>query len=406
MSISLDRASDLPPRERRATARLAPLAFIPALDGVRGVAIVAVMLHNFSGIGEPPTRLSHVFEWGWTGVQLFFVLSGFLITRILLEAGRSPGVLRAFLARRVLRIVPLYFATLAVYFFVVPLLFDAPTVVAAEHNQLWYWLFLSNWGDPLGFGAPGLQHLWSIAVEIQFYLLWPFVALGASDRRLRRLCFTLIFLSLVSLIGIRFGWGSSSSAVYKFTVTRMSAPVIGGLVALVTKRRAWCALYMRHRVALGWTTAGALLVLVAWRHGLQHTDPAVQTIGYALVALLFAQWLLTIVLGLPALGGAMLSLPSWRPLRVVGRLSYGMYILHYPLHWAAMKPLSPWLLAGPWSPLRQLGYIAVAMAVTTGLAQVSWMFFERYFIALKRHFPVPRGGIGETPEPIIRTFVS
>jgi peptidoglycan/LPS O-acetylase OafA/YrhL len=367
------------------------LSHVPALDGLRGVAIVAVMLHNFSAIGDPtPTHVARAFEWGWMGVQLFFVLSGFLITRILLEADRTAGVLRAFLARRALRIVPLYAATLLVYFLIVPRVFDAPTIVAAESHQLWYWLFLSNWGDPLGFGAPGLQHLWSIAVEIQFYLLWPLVAFGARDRRLRRMCLAIVFLSLVSNVGIRLGWSASASAVYKFTITRMSAPAIGALAALLTRRAAWCTLYETYRGVLAWGSLGVLILLGAWRHGFQHTDPVVQTIGFSLVAFLCAQWLLTIVLGIPTIGGVALALPSWKPLCTLGRLSYGMYVLHYPLHWAAMKVVGPALVRGPWSPLLQIAYILAAIAVTFALANVSWLLFERRFLGLKRFFPLPR----------------
>jgi peptidoglycan/LPS O-acetylase OafA/YrhL len=384
------------------------LSHVPALDGLRGVAIVAVMLHNFSAIGDPtPTYVARALEWGWMGVQLFFVLSGFLITRILLEADRTSGVLRAFLARRALRIVPLYAATLFVYFFVVPRVLDAPTIVAAEPHQLWYWLFLSNWGDPLGFGAPGLQHLWSIGVEIQFYLLWPLVAFGASDRRLRRLCLAIVFLSLVSNVGLRVGWSASASAVYKFTITRMSAPAIGALAALLTRRAAWCAWYEKYRGRLAWSSLGVLVLLGAWRHGFQHTDAVVQTIGFSLVAFLCAQWLLTIVLGIPTLGGVALALPSWKPLRALGRLSYGMYVLHYPLHWAAMKILAPTLERGPWSPLLQIAYIIVATAVTFGLANLSWLLFERRCLALKRFFPLPRelrreaGPVGDAPPAAI-----
>jgi peptidoglycan/LPS O-acetylase OafA/YrhL len=374
------------------------LPFIPALDGVRGVAILAVLLHNFSGIGNPtPTSVGRAFEWGWVGVQLFLVLSGFLITRILLEAGRAPGVLRAFLVRRLLRIVPLYFATLFVYFAVVPRVFDAPTVVAALPHQIWYWSFLSNWGEPLGYGAPVLQHLWSIAVELQFYLLWPLVAIGMSERRLRRICFALIVLSFVSRVGIRVGWGASASAVYKFTITRMSAPAIGALVAILTRRAAWCALYARHRAPLAWGSLAVILAVALWRHGFQHTDAGVQTFGYTVVAFLFAQWVLTIVLGLPSLGGAALALPAWKPLRTIGRLSYGMYVLHYPLHWAAMKHLSGVLVRGPWSTARQLAYILAAVLITTGLAAVSWRFFERPFLALKGFFPVPRAAPSGPP---------
>jgi peptidoglycan/LPS O-acetylase OafA/YrhL len=400
LSAELSRPSSLPfstmssspaPRRPRETAPVVPLAQIPALDGVRGIAILAVMAHNLSGIGPvEPTAVGRAFEWGWTGVQLFFVLSGYLITRILLDAGRTSGVLGAFLARRALRIVPLYYATLLVYFFVVPRLFDAPTVTAALPHQLWYWLFVSNWGEPLGFGAPGLQHLWSIGVEMQFYVVWPILAIGASERRVRRTCLAILALSLACRVGLVLGFGASASAVYKFSITRMSAPAIGALVALVARRRAWGNLYARHRRALGWGSAGALVLLALARHGFNHTDPAVQVFGYTLIALIFAQWVLAIVLRLPAPAGLTTTLPGWAPLRAIGHLSYGMYVLHYPLHWAAMKVVGPWLLAGPWSTARQLGYIAAMIVGTTVLAWLSWNLFEKRFLSLKRFFPVTR----------------
>ena len=112
----------------------------------------------------------HLEVFGWAGVQLFFVLSGFLITGILLETRDEKGALRRFLVRRGLRIFPLYYATLFVLLVVVP---PDPVVRAALHDQVYYWLYVSNWAQPFEHKIPTLAHFWSLAVEEQFYLLWP-----------------------------------------------------------------------------------------------------------------------------------------------------------------------------------------------------------------------------------------
>jgi peptidoglycan/LPS O-acetylase OafA/YrhL len=371
------------------------LSYVPAFDGVRGVAIITVMLHNFSITGFPnPPILTSVFDWGWVGVQLFFVLSGFLVTRILLETRLSPGAFGAFLVRRALRIMPLYYATLVVYFVVLPRVLDAPTIVAAESHQIWYWLYLSNWGDPMGLGAPGLNHFWSLAVEAQFYFVWPFLVIGLGDRRLIRVFVAIVVISFLSLLSLRFGFSDAGTAIYKFTITRMGAPTIGGMAALLARRGAWRRMFERYVAPVGKVLALALVVIVVWRRGFSYQDVVVQTAGFTIVAVLFAMWLLVIVCDLPVLRGVPISWPSAAPLRAIGRVSYGMYVLHYPLHWAVMKPLHGYLLAGgdPRADLRLGAYMIVAMAVTYVLALISWRFFERPLLDLKRYFEVGRVG--------------
>ena len=352
-----------------------------------------VMLHNFSIVGVPrEPALTTLCEWGWVGVQLFFVLSGFLVTRILLETRRIPGAFGAFMARRALRIMPLYYATLIVYFLVLPHILDMPTVSAAESHQIWYWLYLSNWADPLGLGAPGLNHFWSLGVEAQFYLFWPVIVLGVGERYLMRTCLAVVALSVLSRFGLRLGMSDSASAIYKFTITRMSAPTIGGLAALIARRGAWRRAFERSARPLGLGLVAALVAIVVGRGGFSYRDPVVQTFGFTIVAVLFAVWLLVIVCDLRVLGGAPISWPTWAPLRAIGRVSYGMYVVHYPLHWAAMKPLHEFLLAGdrPVANLRLGGYIVVAMAVTYVLALISWRLFEQPILGLKKYFQVGR----------------
>ena len=365
------------------------LRYLVALDGLRGIAIIMVMLHNFT-LAYATSPLGRALEWGWVGVQLFFVMSGYLITRNLLAANLTPGALTAFMVRRWLRVVPICYATLVTYFFVVPLLFDAPAIVAARGTQIWYWLFVSNWTDPFGLGAPGLGHLWSLAVEVQFYLAWPLVILVAGPRRMGRACATVIALGIAAAIALRLGVGRSSyMAVYEFTVTRMSALGMGGFVAILAQRPSNVgARIPLRRLAVG--TSLALLAMVIWRRGFDYSDVVIETVGLPLIALLFTLWLLPIA-GVRPGGEDSLAVrvPSSPPLQALGRVSYGMYVLHYPLHWAAMRHLSPYLRAadGSVSTVRLGAYVVLAGVATYLLARLSWAAVEGPLLALKHQFP-------------------
>src|SRR5690606_16312654 len=151
-----------------------------ALDGLRGLAIALVFLYHATWVPGAVTPLEQAATWlprvGFTGVDLFFVLSGFLITRILLRERESPAYYRAFYGRRVLRIFPLYYATLLLWLVIAPALGarDLWLPGADPGEAVWYWLYLSNWHDGLAgrFGHAYLAIAWSLAIEEQFYLVW------------------------------------------------------------------------------------------------------------------------------------------------------------------------------------------------------------------------------------------
>jgi peptidoglycan/LPS O-acetylase OafA/YrhL len=366
------------------------LRYLTALDGLRGVAIILVLLHNFTTTGAPiEPLLARLLEWGWVGVQLFLVLSGYLITRNLLATPLTRGTLTAFLIRRCLRVMPICYALLALYFHVVPVIFHAPTIEAARSTQLWYWLFLSNWTEPFGLAAPGLGHLWSLGVEVQFYVVWPLVLLAVGPKHLGRACVATIVLALVCAVALRTA-GASPMAVYKFTITRMNALAFGALVAILAPRRD-LAIPVR---ALTWSTAGALAALVVWRGGFDYRDAMVATAGLTLSALLFALWLLPLARATSSrldptrdtLAGRVLSSAA---LRSVGRVSYGMYVAHYPLHWAALKKVHPLLLDpdGAVATWMLAAYVVTGGVATYLLAQVVWILLEGPVLKLKRHVP-------------------
>ena len=157
-------------------ARQANASHIPGLDGLRGVAILLVLVHMLNVLeiehGMPAWVFGRISQIGWTGVQLFFVLSGFLITGILLDTQRSKNYFPAFYGRRTLRIFPLYFSVLTIAFVILPWLGSVPPAVAADRpHQIWLWTYLSNWAAIFDQGSKAFPHFWSLAVEEQFYLV-------------------------------------------------------------------------------------------------------------------------------------------------------------------------------------------------------------------------------------------
>jgi len=185
-SIAAERVSE--PTRRRAdygeVSAAIPLSRrnLPGLDGVRGLAILAVMLTHISlqTIALNP-MLRGLFALGWSGVDLFFVLSGFLITGILLDTHQCANYFRSFYARRVLRIFPLYFGFLTVALLVFPYVVSPEFMPAPSHRWM-YVCYVANWLPHAQWHV--LTHFWSLCVEEQFYFIWPLVVLLFGPRRL------------------------------------------------------------------------------------------------------------------------------------------------------------------------------------------------------------------------------
>src|SRR5215469_16350920 len=170
---------------------------MPQLDALRGLAVIAVLIHNTGR----DLYTGFLTRNGWMGVDLFFVLSGFLITGILLDTKNSDGYFRNFYARRCLRIWPLYYCTLFFMFVVVPLVrpSEAHQIFEPRSMPWWsYFVYLQNFLVPSITRATGLLGVtWSLAVEEQFYLVWPLVVRFLTETQLRRLSITLICCSPV-----------------------------------------------------------------------------------------------------------------------------------------------------------------------------------------------------------------
>ncbi|HVZ19520.1 MAG TPA: acyltransferase [Vicinamibacterales bacterium] len=385
---------------------------IPALDGVRGLAILAVLTyHAARGLpyaGSHEQIVQGLLGMGWIGVDLFFVLSGFLITGILLDAKGSPAYFRTFYARRVLRIFPLYLIFVACATVIAPAvgvttLADASRLRAA---QPWYWTYLVNamiarhgWSA----AAWHTGHLWSLSVEEQFYIAWPVVVMATSRRTLIRSALAIEIAAIACRAFVVAAYGPST-AVYVLLPTRVDGLVLGAVsAALARDAGAWRRLQR-------WTApvavaAVATLVAVYRRDLLEPEGALTQIAGYPALALLGGTMIVGAV-SAPA-GRAQARLWTHPVLRFFGRYSYGMYVWHQLVIWWLGTSVLPSrrlpLVAGSHLPGNAL-FVLSAYALTTAVALVSWRVVESPFLRLKRF--VTYGKPGRYRAGLMRSFTS
>ncbi|WP_442776408.1 acyltransferase family protein [Sphaerotilus montanus] len=377
-----------------------PLAHLPSLDGLRGIAVLLVLLHNFDVLdlggarALGPVLVKEFFYIGWIGVQLFFVLSGYLITRGLLQTQGQPDYFERFFLKRVLRIFPLYYLALLVFLVLLP----ATGWVeqrSMQYSPLWLWAYLSNWTTPFEPTGGPLPHFWSLAVEEQFYLVWPLLLWKLRLRHVWWLCLGLTALS--PLLRLLLVWqGFPDEALYEFTFSRMDALTAGAALAAWDHGR---ALQGATRWRAGHLPLLGLLLLVAAAvasHGFRRVGALPQVLGYSLLALSFAALTGWAVLTDQARSrGASVSRWSavlrWPVLRRFGQYSYAIYVFHKPLQDLVGEPLLVrWTGHAHTADLGvALGYFAGATTVTFGVAWLSWHLFERHFLAMKDRLSAP-----------------
>lgn len=367
---------------------------VPALDGIRGIAILLVMLHHFAYYGgmRPTAIVDKLFYTityvGWCGVDLFFVLSGFLITGILFDTKGGHCFFRNFYMRRLLRIFPLYYGFLVVFFLILPRIVP---VGAAFHSlgesQGWYWSYLVNLqiardGWP---SFPAIGHFWSLAVEEQFYLFWPVVVFLLPRRALMITCLVFIVGSFGTRVGLAFA--GYSIAAYVLTPARMDALAVGAFLALLTRGPNGFASLSRWAWPVAGTAVGVLSAMIIWRQGFYPADIVVQTIGHTLLAILFGA-----VLGIAATSPhetALGKVFAHRGLIFFGHYSYALYVFH-PLiiffitrKWFTVGSVPPFM--GSQLP-GQILFSLVATGASLVLALLSWHMYEAQFLKLKNMF--------------------
>jgi peptidoglycan/LPS O-acetylase OafA/YrhL len=360
---------------------------IPALDALRGMAILAVTFYRFR-LGPDDTTiagetLQHLLHLGNRGVDLFFVLSGFLITGILYDAKNVDShYFRNFYARRSLRIFPLYFGSLALFLLLLPAVTNLPSAFdAPREQQAWLWTYCSNILMSIRgtwcFGS--LDHFWSLAVEEHFYFFWPLVIYLCTRKQACILAIGLATTAALTRIGLTV-LSEPGVVVDVATWFRCDSLLLGALFALLlrapggftrTRQIAWCAFW-----------CGLALSLPS----IVSPDQRIKTIPHSTFALMFG--------GVVALA-ATSSPKSWvqwiwqnKILRMFGKYSYAMYVFQAPL----IPLLAPWLTAGIIADsvgsllAGRLIYIATMLTITFALAFLSWNLLEKHCLKLKSRF--------------------
>lgn len=354
-----------------ATAPATPISakqHLPVLDGVRAIAVLLVICFHFwlAFANGQHNLVGKLAIWGQTGVDLFFVLSGFLITGILLDSKGSEHFLRNFYVRRILRIFPLYYATLLAIYFLCPLLHL--TAWTPWKQSAWYWVYLQNIPDTFAPSlASGPQHFWSLAVEEHYYLVWPFLVMLLARDKLLKVIGLAIGVSLLTRVLL------SQYDTFYFTLCRLDGLAIGSAIAIFARSRptglASYAVWAKRLLFLLGPVLVITQLLVSGKSLL-----AIQVSKSTLIALAYA---CVMVLAIENRCGSLVQkLLSGRILGSIGKYSYGMYVLH------------PFILGGLHAAgLRYNVFGLLVSALLTYLAAwISWTLFEKRFLRLKRYF--------------------
>ncbi len=355
---------------------------IPALDGVRGLAVLLVLLSHFL-LKDFWANEKHfvLAQAGWLGVDLFFVLSGFLITGILLESRQSKTYWSSFYKRRVLRIFPLYFFVVTVTWLTVIFIEKAPDRLQGYDSFIWFFTFTPNIAMSLKNDwlyhshVFNLNHLWSLAVEEQFYLLWPFIVRYTPIRWLAVLCVGLLAIATPLRFLVAGEQGVNSVASYVLPFTRMDGLAAGSFLAVFFR------LDLHSFIPFDKWIARLLFCWSGWEiyqifmHG---TELRL----YNLSALFFASLLyLSLNTDPRALVRRICENGFFRDL---GKYSYGLYVFHLMFEYVWLNGFGNWLLASDLpTAAGQTIYVLLAFGGTYLLARLSWILIEKPFLQLK-----------------------
>jgi peptidoglycan/LPS O-acetylase OafA/YrhL len=359
---------------------------MPALDGLRGIAVLLVIVDHICATISSKYGVDNTFmnvaHFGWSGVDLFFVLSGFLITGILYDAKPGPDFFKNFYARRALRIFPLYYVTLIGFLILFPVF--ARLGLDGKESPGWMFVYLTNFvmafkGDG-SFGA--MDHFWSLAVEEHFYFIWPAIVFFFHRRTVMAIAAAAMIVALACRVASLGGAPAHYLAVYVATPMRMDSLAAGAFIALAARGPWGFSALVKPAVAIGAAALAAFGALALIRHTNDQLDPGMSTIGYSLL------W---------AIYGSVLVLAlKWRPLTAImsngvlrwfGKYSYGMYVWHPFVFLLLLQTNFVRRLLGPVTPLTASINVALALGVMLAITLASWHLWEKQFLKLKARFP-------------------
>jgi peptidoglycan/LPS O-acetylase OafA/YrhL len=356
---------------------------IDSLDGLRGIAILLVFFFHYL-----PRNSHNPLSWlasvGWSGVDLFFVLSGFLITGILYDTRKATNFFKVFYARRALRLFPLYFFAVSIVLVVAALLH-----IPMNWKAIPFYIYGANLMLPLRDGAPNFTpyfnciHFWSLAVEEQFYSLWPLVVFFVLRRKtLMQICAggilgALVFRVVLTHVGV------STWILYTELPARMDSLLAGAMLALALRGPRPDAWLKRARLYSIIAVCGLILILLFIRARTLFFDSGAMTSwGYSMIAGIYV-----CVLALALVPGTVANrVGRASVLRFFGRYSYGLYVWHdlpSPIcaTWRAwfIRNIHP-LVVG------QMVYAFAMLALFTAVAVASYHLLELRFLKMKSHF--------------------
>jgi peptidoglycan/LPS O-acetylase OafA/YrhL len=382
-------------RVQRLALSLSTPSRIPELDGLRGLAILQVLIWHFGN--EAISSGSHRFFFYlkdasalfWSGVDLFFVLSGFLIGGILLDARNSPNYFKTFYARRVFRIIPIY--TVVIGLFYLCLATGVPGRLAGSDwlfgpTAPWYAYASFTQNIHFGMGKPAswLGVTWSLAIEEQFYLILPAVVWFVPRRRLPYVLSAAILAAPLLRIFLNLYYAHGKLASFFLMPCRADALLLGVVAAMLVRHPSiWDSLKgSRQWLASAWIFLFSGLPAFIL---LKESDPFhsvwMSTAGLSWMALVYFGFLLLALVYSDGLLGSTLR-ASW--LKALGTISYGVYLIHWAvlgLVFAIFRSESPWA-----ETLAERGLVVLALALTLAIATVSWTFFEQPLLKVGHRF--------------------
>lgn len=364
---------------------------IPFLDGLRGFAVSFVLLYHFFPKTLSITHHSVLYTFwdtfwlmGWSGVDLFFVLSGFLITGILYKTKHKEHYFRNFYIRRFLRIFPAYY-----------LLIVFSLIFFSQHEvSVWYWLYFSNFDIELGIPFhPILCVAWSLAIEEQYYIVYPSLVYFLNDKKWITLLVSLIAISVLTRFITHYFGLFEPRQMYHNTFAHFDGIALGGLIRLLLFN------FDKYEKIITWylkllPVLMILAALLSYHCGLGILNAFTETkklghVSFTAPMYLFGYFLNSLVFGGIILwctfkDGLVLGIFSNPVLRNIGKYSYGMYLFQYPARFALEKISS--VLHYEQGNFNPIIYGILTFITCYTIARVSWLLFEGPINGLKDKF--------------------
>jgi peptidoglycan/LPS O-acetylase OafA/YrhL len=375
---------------------------LPALDGVRGLAVLLVLMSHILSWNGHSGRLffdvlAEIRSLSWVGVNLFFALSGFLITGILMNTLSVHSFFKIFYARRALRIFPLYYG-----FLFLLLLLTRHLHFTWNGWQYFYLTYTANlamwWNRPLLLSNFRISHFWSLQVEEQFYLIWPLVVyrVKATPKLIRLSLITCAVVFFIRVVLVVFRVSTPAGMYLPYTATFACCDnLLYGCVLALLLRTHWRERVLSYSPILFIACASPVLLERVIRHGTNWTNMMfMPTFGFSLIGIGSAS-LIAMALRSNSVAHRAFSLPA---LRFFGRYSYGLYVVHFSVQ--ELFGASTYLFFYEHLHVKFLSDLlsaGVVLGVSTLLAMLSYHLIEIHFLKLKRYFGYGPSKIGIKP---------